>query len=216
MFATRSRALSSCTIRVVLLPLLMAVNGCSAYTTSFSGTTRPGTPITLTRLYVYSFLDIRSEALGPQMMHEITRQLGERLESRGVATEQHRFQDDSLAASFTGGENSAVIPISRVVAGNAAAELGFGADYRLLAFPAWMELEYIDNKPWYIYTFRWTLEDARTGQVVWSTTSNSAHHKVQDRDKDAVGRAGEIVNRLIREMEISGLFGAAPTAGTSR
>jgi hypothetical protein len=150
------------------------------------------------------------------MMREINRQLGERLESRGVATEQHWFRDDSLAASFKGGENSAVIPISRVVAGNAASERRFGADYRLIAFPAWMEIEYIDNKSWYLYTFRWTLEDTRTGHVVWYTTSNSAHLKVEDRDKDAVDRAGEIVNRLITQMEISSLFSAAPTAGTSR
>jgi hypothetical protein len=191
-------------IRLFLPVLLLAAQAC-AYTTEFTGTTRLETPIKLERVYVYSFIDIRTEDLGPKMMDEMERQLALGLENRGVASEQHWFLDDPLGAAYARSQRAERVPVRIVIERNAEAERRFGAPYRLVVFPSEMQVD----GPNYTYDIDWRLEDARTNQVVWSTTSRATHINIYSRDEDPVNRARGLVDRLIIQMDRSGVFGAA-------
>ena len=191
-------------VRLFLLSVLLASQAC-AYPTKFSGTTRLETPIKLERVYVYSFIDIRTEDLGPTMMDEMERQLALGLENRGVASEQHWFLDDPLGAAYARSRRAETIPVRAVIERNAANERRFGAPYRLIVFPT----ETSVDGPNYEYSIDWRLVDARTDQVVWSTTSHARHMNIYSRDEDSVNRARGIIDRLIIQMDLSGVFGAA-------
>jgi len=191
-------------IAMLLLSVAWAgAEGC-AFAPSFSGTTVPSgiKPASLSRLYVYSFLDIRGNELGSTMMNELSRQLAAELQTRGIATEQHWFKNDPIGAEFARVRGTARIPVREVIVRNQEAERRFGSDYRLIAFPS----NTVESGAWYSYDFQWVIEDTRTQRVVWSTTSHSKHMTWVSSNENAGARARVIVNGLISEMTRSGLL----------
>lgn len=197
----RTRAWHARLMSQLLLPaMLVGMSGCGP-SVRFTGTTQFATPITLSRLYVYYFLDLRTAELGRNMINEMARQLETRLEERGVGTEQHWFRDDPLAPAFISPWSPVMIPVRRVIELNAADEQRFGSEYRLIVFPRFVEGRYA-------YVFAWELEDARTNRIVWSTTSHGDH----DRNGTSDEVAKKLLDGLIAEMDRSGLFGAAPAS----
>jgi len=200
MIARPSRRL----ITMLLLSVACAgAQGC-AFAPSFSGTTVSSgiEPASLSRLYVYSFLDLRGDELGSSMMNEISRQLAAELQTRGITTEQHWFKNDPIAAEFARVRGTERIPVREVIAGNQEAERRFGSDYRLIIFPS----NTVESGAWYYYDFRWAIEDTRTQRAVWSTTSRGKHMNWVSSNENAGARARLIVNGLISEMTRSGLL----------
>ncbi len=53
------------------------------------------------------------------------------------------------------------------------------------------------------------LEDTRTNRIVWSTVARGKHTNIGSPDEDPVARARLVVEGLIRQMDESGLLGAA-------
>jgi hypothetical protein len=187
-------------VQLVAPVMLLTMGGC-ATSVRFMKTTQLDAPITLSRLYVYSFLDLRTPELGPNLINELTLQLPARLAERGVATEQRWFRDDPLAATFAR-LGSSEIPIRRVIERNAADEQRFGSAYRLIAFP--LRVNILSGLT---YEFTWTLEDTQTNRILWSTTSHTAQE-----DGTSAENAKTLLDGLIAEMDRSGLFGSPPAS----
>lgn len=200
----------SCRRLVTLLLLCVGYAGAQGCTfaPAFTGTTVPSgvEPASLSRLYVYSFLDLRGDQLGQTMIAEISRQLATEMDSRGIKIEQHWFKNDPIAgelARVQGTERSTErIPVREVIVRNQEKERQFGSDYRLIVFPSYT----LSAGAWYHYDFRWAIEDARTQRVVWSTTSRGKHMNWVSGDENAAARARVIVQGLIGEMTRSGLL----------
>jgi hypothetical protein len=208
MSKTRTHASYACFVSC-LFCLSIGLGACVYPTSmSFTETTRPSTPVTLSRLYVYSFLDLRVDELGSALMSEISRQLAAGLESCGVASEQHWFRDDPIAGQFARLRGSEVVPVRRVITQNRATERAYGSDYRLIVFPVQTTVE----PGWIQYDFRWTLEDTRTNRIVWSTTSRGRHARGEDSEE----LAKDIVDGLITQMDVSGLLRAAAASTAAR
>jgi hypothetical protein len=125
-------------VRRAVFAAVLTLQGCAA-AASFRDTRMPGAPVTFSRLYIYSFLDITDDALGSSLRRELSRQLAAELESRGVSSEQHSFSDSRIAGEFPRLRDQEwrmdTIPVGRVILQNAANERRFGAEYRLVAFP---------------------------------------------------------------------------------
>lgn len=193
----------SCIAGVALLLM-----GC-AITPDFTGTTQPTTTVQLDKLYIYSFLDVRANELGPTLMTEIERQLGDGLKAHGVESQQHWFERDPIAAEFARTSYASErVPVREVIYYNQRQERAFGARYRLIAFPA----NTLAAGAWRHYDFNWALEDSNTQQVIWSTTSRSKHLNWVKNDEDSAERAKVLVDALLQEMESSGLFAPAGTS----
>jgi hypothetical protein len=171
--------------RLFILMILMGTQGCG-YSLEFM-TTPPRQSIKLSRVYVYSFLDVRAPDLGRGMMRQIRHELALGLENRGVANEQHWFREDPLADDFAGWRSTTTIPVRQVIERNAEAEHRFGAEYRLIAKPVDTQIAGTTSN----YIFTWVLEDTRTNEVVWATTAIAEHRDVigiLDEELDGRGR----------------------------
>ncbi len=160
--------------------------------------------ITGTQIYVYSFLDLRRRDLGGGMVEAVNRQLGERLAERGVET---RFLTYSEATGkpVTGWPGSVSVPVARIVADHLNEEIGFGAEYRLLAMPSSMNLSGAGQR----YQVLWSLVDVASGDEVWRTTLNGGRTVWLLQDEDAEARAAMFVDGVIAEMTRSGLLAPA-------
>jgi hypothetical protein len=197
--------------RLVVFIMLLGLQACAP---SWKRVTSPTPPITLSRVYVYSFLDLVTDDLGPRRIDAINRQLIAALESRGVATELHLFRDDPIGSGFARVQGAAPvqelgglrtvsserIPVSQVIAGNAANERRFGADYRLIVFPA-----EVSHSEWGRgYTFTWMLYETQTHRRVWDTWSRTSQVSIMRLNE--YGLAERLVNGLIQQMSTAGLL----------
>ncbi|HET6231099.1 MAG TPA: hypothetical protein VFE05_13580 [Longimicrobiaceae bacterium] len=187
----------------ISLSLTLAAGGC-AMAPKFVGTTSlaGSPPVSVPSVYVYSFLDLRAADLGPRMIGGVEQQLASALRSHGVESEQHRFSEDPISAEFARVHGTERIPVREVIARNAADEGRFAAPYRLIIFP----MQTTQSGSWYYYDFRWTLQDAKTQRVVWSTTSRGRHLNWMRSDENSTKRAQVIVDGVIGEMVSSGLL----------
>lgn len=124
-------------IRAVALASGFVLAGCATAPT-FIDTTAPGEPTKVDKVYIYSFVDLRSTDLGSEFMVEIEKQLGEGFRALGVEPQQHWFRRDpiflEMAVTLATGYSSARIPVREVIARNAPSEQAFGAKYRLVVF----------------------------------------------------------------------------------
>jgi hypothetical protein len=93
------------------------------------------------------------------------------------------------------------ILVGQVILQNAANERQFGSEQRLFAFP----LQTTVAGAWRHYDIRWTIQNTRTGQVVWSTISRSSHMNWIRTDENSTRRARVIVEGLVSQMAASGL-----------
>lgn len=163
-------------------------------------------PGQVTAVYVYSFLDLREGALGKQFLVEVRRQLSDALSKEGIRTKQLWFNESPLRAQFSleaKGPNPATtntrVPVDEVVVATREDELSFGATHRLLVFPASVMMSNTGSN----FDIRWTLIDAQTNKVHWSTTSFSSHMKWFLGDENPTGRATEFVDGLMAELRKS-------------
>jgi hypothetical protein len=183
-------------IRLTILMTVLAFQGCAPTSRApwFAVTKLPSEPVTMSRLYIYSFLDLRTDYMGRRMVNDISRQLVTRLANHGIATELHSFANDPLAANFARVQGSEEIPVGQVIIGNAAREKRFAPDHRLIVFPVYTKV--LPNRR--AYFIRWTITNARTGQEVWSATSRSRN------GENAAAQV--VVDSLISQMTAAGLF----------
>ncbi|HIV71030.1 MAG TPA: hypothetical protein H9903_08880 [Candidatus Aquabacterium excrementipullorum] len=188
--------------RLLITAAAASLAGCA--TNSFR-TMKPaaaGLSLKNTKVYAYSFLDLRDHEFGASMLGEIDRQLVEVLGQSGVTLKVLRFRESDIGRSFTMTSGGMYVPVRQTVESNAGPEKAFGTTYRLTIFPQKITL----TGAWKHYEIRWDLFDVRTGQMVWSSLSEGKHLTLWKNDEQPQERAKTIVDSAVAEMKQSGLF----------
>jgi hypothetical protein len=165
-------------------------------------------------VYVYSFLDLRENELGPKFLAEVQRQLAAALKGKGASSAQLSFNDSPLRAEYLLKEEpvsgsrtrqaSTRVPVGEVIATNLQAEGTFGAPYRLIVFPVSLTALSTGHR----FDVRWDIYDTRTNARVWSATSETLHQNWISHDENPAERAKILVEGIILQMGKAGVFGA--------
>jgi hypothetical protein len=189
--------------RVLLIACSLSLAACAANQFSKTQSLVNGVSLKGSRVFVYSFLDIRDNEFGLNMLTEVDKQLTQALQKSDVTARVLRFRDSETGKYFPLLTNGGVsIPIRQTFASNATAEQELGADYRLVIFPKKMTL----SGAWKFYEISWELISTKSGERVWMTTSQGKHINAWKNDEDPVERAKTIVDGIVVEMRKSQLM----------
>ena len=188
--------------RVVALGLSAALAGCATHQFTTTGPAAAGFSIRNTKVFAYSFLDLRDAEFGASMLAEVDKQLTQALAKSGVTVKVLRFKDSDVGHSFSATSGGMTVPVRQTIESNAKEEQALRADYRLIIFPSKMTL----SGAWKFYDIRWELIEVRTGTRVWSSVSQGKHLTMWKNDEDPEGRAKTIVEGAIGEMKKVGLI----------
>ncbi len=188
--------------RVLCLVFLISMSGCA--TNSFSKTQLhiENTSLKETKLYIYSFLDVREEILGTKMLDELDRQLLTALKDAGVTVDLLRYKDSEAGAYFASTISAVPNPVRETVTRNWNNERKTGAQYRLTVEP----FSVVRSGSWRHYEIRWSVMNATTGELIWSSQSSGKHINAVHHDEDPELRAKTIVDGVIQEMRASKLI----------
>ena len=154
------------------------------------------------KLFIYSFLDVRTGELGPSLLDEFDRQLTQQLSKSGVTVAILRFKDSEPGKQYSFTSSGMQIPVRDTIVQNASNERAMGSDFRLIIFPSQMTV----SGAWRFYNVRWDLVETRTGKLVWSTSSRGKHMNAWKNDEDPETRAKTIVDGIVEEMRKSNLL----------
>jgi hypothetical protein len=155
-----------------------------------------------TKLYIYSFLDIRDRQFGPNLLTQIDALLTRELANSQVSAKVLRFKDSETARYSTMLQEQMSVPVKEVIKSAHENERSFGADFRLIVFPSAMTLA----GAWVHYDVRWDLIESKSGKLVWSTVSQGKHMNAWKHDEDPEIRAKTIVDGIIAELKNSRLL----------
>ena len=176
---------------------------------------QPGAPshvrLSAAPLYIYSFLDVRERELNWKVITEIDRQLADALAASGVKSKVLHFKDATLGTNFSygtaqpspGEEVSFRIPVDETIKSNLADERELGARYRLIAFPARVDV----SGPWREYQIRWTLSDCSTGNIIWTYVYEGRTMIWYSDSERAQSRAKSFVDAVIFGLSSGGYLG---------
>lgn len=185
---------------VVFLAALLV--GCATNQFTTITPAEPGLSIRNSKVFGYSFLDIRDAEFGPTMLSQIDSQLTQMLEKSNVSFKVLRFKNSEAARYYAATGGSMTVPVGQTILSNLKEEQTFGADYRLVIFPSKMSLV----GAWKHYDVRWDLIDVKTGKRVWASTSYGKHLTMWRNDEEPEMRAKMIVDGAIAEMKKGGLI----------
>lgn len=159
-------------------------------------------------MYVYSFLDIRKDEFGEQVLAQFHQQVMDALNKAGVKTNLQLFADSTAGAlwmpsskSHNGGRVYETPPVVETIAANIEREKAAGARYRLLILPAEFELV----GAWRYYTVRWIVMDTATDRIVWKREYKGRHLTVWRVNENAEGRGRKLTEgglAMMREDKI--------------
>ena len=178
----------------------------------------PGTTLRGTVVYVYSFLDVRTEDMGPRMVDQLNSQLEQALNCASVQTKFLLFRDAETAApsdevrsessrpmpelvpNLTEGRTS--VPVMGTIARNTAAEAASGAKYRLVVLPSYMS-QWGDFRS---LDVSWRLTDINTGRVIWAFTTTDRIYQWGRNDVNSRARAASLVKKAMAALRKYGLI----------
>lgn len=188
--------------RVAIIAMAATLVGCA--TNEFKTVASPtnGPSIRSSKVYAYSFLDLRDSELGSTMLSQIDSQLTQSLASASVSLKVLRFKDSDIGRSYATTNSGMSVPVRQTIESNISEEKAYGAEYRLVIFPSKITL----SGAWKFYDIRWDLIDVKTGNRVWSSSSQGKHLTMWKNDEDPEGRAKVIVDGVIAEFKKSGLI----------
>lgn len=163
-------------------------------------------------LYIYSFLDIGTEELGPRMVTQLNQHITERFGAMGIETRLLAFADSAEGQIFRSSpetrqygsmtSTTRSIPIGETIFRNLADETATGARYRLIVFPS----NYRGEGVWQYYDIRWILLDTTVNREVWSYTSQNKKLTLWRSDEDSKGRARKTLDLVAAAMKEAGLL----------
>lgn len=185
--------------RTFLVGTAIAATGCTTQPFSKTYLAQPGTHLGRKRVQIYSFLDIRERELGPQLLVEIDQQLAKAFQAASVTTQNLRFKDSDPGKYISSTNMGMQIPVREAVQNHLPFEFGFSAGYRLVIFPS----QVIVADAWKYYDIKWDLYDAKTGKLVWRTTS---HNDGPNDDENPQARAQALVDGVMNELRASQLL----------
>lgn len=194
----------------IALAAAMALSACA--TTNFASTTtiQSGTEVAGTSIVVYSFLDVRKDFFGEQMLTMMHNQLEDQLKQRGVNARvvvyKHAAPETDFKSLFLGvNRNIVSIPLKTYLQSQRPEEEKRGDKYRLMVFPSMVTTTgaNIDSQ------INWTLVDAKTDKAVWTTKQSTSRTIWWNSDEAPETRSKQFVDGVMAQMATSGLFGAA-------
>jgi hypothetical protein len=189
-------------IRIAMLALLGCLSACATNNFSTTKSDVAGVSIKDTRVYVYSFLDIRANDFGPSLVNEVDTQLISSLAASGVTSKVLQFKQSAVGQGYSLTGGGMTIPIGPTIKANLEDERAFNAKYRLVIFPSAMRLQ----GAWKMYEVRWDLFDAQTHALVWSGTSNGKHMSMYSNNENPKERAKTIVDSAMAAFAQSKLL----------
>jgi len=197
-------------LRLILVLTAMTLAGCAS--TSFERTKaiQAGTEIQGSSVVVYSFLDVRKEQFGEQMLVMMNNQLVEQFKQRGVNARVIVYKqaeaDAKPDALYLGVNRSMVrVPIQEYLAAQRPDEQKNGDKYRLMIFPSMITTTgaAIDSE------INWMLSDIATDKPVWTTKQSMSRTVWWHSEEAPESRSKQFVDGVMGEMTKTGLFGAA-------
>jgi hypothetical protein len=197
-------------LRWFLLLAALVVSGCA--TTSFERTTslQSGAEISGSTVVVYSFLGVRKDFFGDDMLAMMNNQLVEQFKQKGVTARvveyQHKGVDPNPNAIFLGVNRSLVtVPIREYIKSQQPEEEKSGDKFRLMVFPSMVTTTgaNIDSE------LTWSLVDTNGDKPVWLTKQKTNRTIWWNNDEAPETRSKQFVDGIMAEMTKSGLFGAA-------
>lgn len=197
---------------ILIFGMALLVGGC-ANAPRFNTLNATNAPVQLTRVYIYSFLDVRESLIGKNMLRELEIQLGERFERNDVKVEQLWFlrsplsRETSLNEEATRSTSIYVrsstirVPVAETIRSNVSAELAFSPRYRLTVFPAQSNASGAGTG----YKIYWDLFDVTSNKLVWRTDSDVRNLNLLKVDEMPTERAKAIVDGIFHEFAKSGV-----------
>lgn len=193
----------------VALASLVMLAACTTIA-SYQGTqtTRDVGSIQGQRVYVYSFLAVGRNAIGPGVVDRIDGVLTDRLSQSSITvgfgnSSQTNPTDGQRAASRSSGRLR--LPIIEIVDNNRNNEQEFGAKYRLLIVPRFLSMSDRSGDGGQ-YTVSWVLIEIASEEIIWQTQLNGAYNPLIYDNERADERAAMLVDGAIEQMRASGLL----------
>ena len=182
--------------RLFLLALPGLLGACASNQFMAASPVPNGMTLAKSRIYVYSFMDVRDSEFGPTMLAEIDSQLVAELAKASVTARVLRFKDSEAGKYYSTTNSGMSVPTGQTIVGNLANEKSLAANYRLVIFPSDMRIV----GAWKYYQVRWELFDVTTNKQVWLATSQGKHLTFVKNDEDPQARAKTIVDGFIGEL----------------
>ncbi len=162
----------------------------------------PGTKLPGSFVYVYSFLDLRGDVLGDDLMSDMQDTLGASLRAAGIDNKvlpSKRNPEMGFTEDYEGNKN---VGVAAAIKANAADEAATKARFRLIAFPANVtEMEYPAMQ---VFDIEWKLVDIRTDREIWSLTTHDKHSYVGLTGSKS--RAKSTIKRVMAGLASAGLL----------
>lgn len=183
--------------RLAVVGLLVLISACATNQFSQTKSLVDGLSLKGSKLYVYSFLDIRDQQFGPNLLTQFDTQFVRELANSNVTAKVLRFKESETGRYSTISNSQMTVPILETIKSNMENERSLGANFRLILFPSAMTL----SGAWTLYDIRWDLVDTRTGKLVWTTMSHGKHINAWKHDEEPEARAKTIVDGIITEFK---------------
>jgi hypothetical protein len=153
-------------------------------------------------VYIYNFLDVRTEQYGDKVLAEFDQQLIRALDLVHSGSKVLRYRNSPAMQSSGSKFGSTMIPVGDTVYANLADETAVGAKYRLIVFPT----AYTLSGAWRFYEVRWTLMDVRTGRKVWSYLYSGKHLVLLRTNENAAKRGEKLIKAAFDDLGRAGLL----------
>jgi hypothetical protein len=158
------------------------------------------------RVYVYSFIDVRVAELGPAFMQAFERMLAQQLLESGVESQQLWYGQApvrSLLEREGASSGSTKLPVSEVVTANREKETKYGSRYRLVVIPS----EISPAGTSVLVRTRWDLYDPKTNRSIWTGRADTIQtFWGANVNEGAEERAQKLVTAMVAEMKRVGLL----------
>ncbi|WP_443749579.1 hypothetical protein [Asticcacaulis solisilvae] len=166
-------------------------------------------------VYIYSYLDLREDHFGSDMLDKVDSKLTNGLKALDVSAKIVRYKstevyqqslaDDEYKATnrdvSNGFRESGAVPVQKVIAEKQVDEIASGAKYRLIVFPK----AFTSSGAWRFYTVTWTLYDTATNRKVWSHAYDGRDMIWWRETENAEGRSQKMVDAFIGALTLDGL-----------
>jgi len=188
--------------QITLIVFLLAISACATNDFDSARTYRNGVSLKNSKLYIYSFMDLRDAELGKKMLVAMNNQLVDGFKKAGVAATVLNFKDSATGQYFSLSNKNVQVPVKDVILQNAANEVAAGANYRMIIFPSNMRLTGAVK----FYDIKWEIYDAKSGQVVWTTISHGKNSTMWSTEENPDERAQIILEGFLNEIRANKLI----------
>jgi hypothetical protein len=183
--------------------------GCSLHNSLVSLPKRYSGAAKVERIYIYSFLDFRSQTIGPKLLAEFKTEIESSMRTRGIETRQLWFNDSPVRKTFSfsdanlGHSRTYVdIPVKEVILANLDEEKEFHPTHLLTLFPSDVTVRGSGVD----FDTKMTLINPTTLKEEWSAMISSHFSNQMTKDEIPKERAGQLAKFITDTMSQFGVF----------